>query len=67
MSGRPIFVMFGPILPWKIFGNVLMLSRLSIEGVWKVLVGCLESAIRVSGRWMEGVLSALIGGCLEGV
>ena len=44
-----------------------MLSRLCIEGVWKVLVRCLESARRVSGRWMEGVLLALIGKCLEGV
>ena len=41
-----------------------MLSRLCIEGVWKVLVGCLESASRVSGRLMEGVLLGLIGGCL---
>ena len=44
-----------------------MLSRLSVEGVWKVQVGCLESASRVSGRWMDGVLLALIVGCLEGV
>ena len=38
-----------------------------IESVWKVLVGCLESASRVSGRRMEGVLLGIIGGCLEGV
>ena len=42
-----------------------MLYRLCKEGVWKVLVGCLESTSRVSGRWMEGVFLALIGGCLE--
>ena len=29
--------------------------------------GCLESASRVSGRWIEGVLLALIGGCLKHV
>ena len=44
-----------------------MLSIVCIEGVWKVLVGCLESGSRVSGRRMEGVLLAIIGGCLEGV
>ena len=44
-----------------------MLSIVCIEGVWKVLVECLESASRVSERRMEGVSLAIIGGCLEGV
>ena len=44
-----------------------MLSIVCIEGVWKVLVWCLESASKVSGRRMEGVLFAITGGCLEGV
>ena len=54
------------IWPWKILGSVCMFSRLCMEGVWKVHVRCLESACKVSGRMMEGVLLALIGGCLEG-
>ena len=44
-----------------------MLSIVCIEGVWKVLVWCLETASKVSGRRMEGVLFAITGGCLEGV
>ena len=44
-----------------------MLYRLCKEGVWKVLVGCLESTSRVSGRRMEGVSLTIIGGGLEGV
>ena len=44
-----------------------MLPIVCIECVWKVLVGCLESTSRVSGRRMEGVSLTIIGGGLEGV
>ena len=55
---------------WKVSGRP-RLTYLALEFICYclnvVLIvygGCLESACKVSGRWMEGVLLAFIGGSL---
>ena len=66
VSGRPRLDGFGPIWPWKILGNVCMLSILCVEGVWKVHLSCLTSTCGVSGRRV-GPYWLVSGGCLTGV
>ena len=67
VSRMPRLNWFSPIWSWKISGSVLMLSRLFIEGVWKVHVRCLEGGLKVSCWPLLVGVWRVSGGCLEGV